>query len=222
MTRFPLAVVVAVGLASVAQAEPLHTWSYEVYTQFAPNPIIAKGADLSPADVITVPASAIEAALLGHVGEPFPHAATYPGVQYQQVLAATLWVKFANGSPTNSPHMLHTYDSVGWQVTRDWTKTHVGAIPVWTLESETYNGGGPQYGDNYAGWFDEAEGRFGWNRYDVRLERDGSLVLSMTPDVGVNPRHVPEPGTIALAGIGLAGAFAVGRRCKRTTDRNVG
>jgi len=216
VTRFPIAILLALGLAGIAQAEPVHTWSYEVYTRFAPNPIIAKGTNLSASDTITIPAADIEAALIGHVDEPFPHAPMYPGVHYHQVLSAVLGVKFANGSPTASPYQLHTYDSVGWQVTRDWTKTHIPTGPIWTLQSETYNGSGPYYGDNYAGWFDEDEGRYGWNRYDVTLEQDGSLTLSMTQDVGVNPRFVPEPGTLALAGIGVAGVFAVRRRWKRT------
>ncbi len=225
MTRFSLALLAATASAGLAAAGsmPTPTWGYKVYTPFGPTPIISFDNGLTPTDAVLIPAADIAAALESKGGEPLPDPATYLGDRYQQVIESGLGVMFISEQQGLEPgyyrDLNRTFDTVGWRVTRDWTKLDTADGPVWELVEETYDGYGPGYGDNYAGRETFGGTSWAWDRYNVRTLDDGSIAMNMVPNVPSNPRHVPEPGTLALAGVGAVGLLGawLKRRQKAAT-----
>jgi hypothetical protein len=174
------------GGTGVASAGPV-TWSYLIRTDWAPSRI------LTEAKWITDPEVVIQG-LLRRPTLRDPLWMPDPTTHYRDTFEWTnhyqLEVRF-----TDVKSWTHNYDEFGWAIRREWVKTPDGQ--GWDLHDTTEflypDPEGVSY--NYAGG----------NRYEVRLSEAGDIILGVTPDVP-DPYNQPEPGTMILAGIGVAGA----------------
>ncbi len=191
------ALFAALGLAASASAEPLPmpTWGYDVRTVVAPAQVLGAATGLATTDTVVFD-KALKRPLTPPVN--LPDAATWLWDDHEVTLTDTLLVKFTDEASGG-----RTFDYANWSVTWEWEKVSTADGPAWEFVGET---------DRLFAWFgDNYIGGQRANRYDVAVDADGTVRLSMTPDVE-NLRFVPEPGTVLLAGVGLAGLAGGFRR----------
>jgi hypothetical protein len=186
---------VLLGAAEVAAAGPV-TWSYQIRTDWAPSRILTEQKWITDPEV-TIQGLLRRPTLRDPLWMPDPGSYRYDTFEWANHYQ--LEVRF-----TDVKSWTHNYDEFGWAVRREWVKSPDGL--VWELHSTTDylypDPDGVSY--NYAGG----------NRYEVRLNEAGDLTLGVTPNVP-DPYNQPEPGTLILAGIGLAGAGLARLRRRR-------
>lgn len=196
-TAFPALLVLACPAAAPAQSSP--TWGYEVFTTVAPAQLVGSGSGLSATEVVTLNMVLNRPTLVPPV---LPDPLAWRWDSYERSLSTVLLVKFLDETSGQ-----HTWDTASWRVTSKWVKAdEVGEPPRWEYQGETDHLI-TRWGDNYVGGPRA-------NRYDLEITQDGSLRLSMLPDVE-NVRYVPEPGTVALAVVGLSGLAVASTRRRR-------
>jgi hypothetical protein len=198
MTRPAVVVLASLILVTVASAEPLPTWGYEVRTTVAPARVAAAASGLAAGETVV---------LEQFMGRPsfsppptMPVPATHPSDRYTWGYTNELLVTFFDEASGG-----RTYDYATWTVSGVWERVNTADGILWNFlgEEETQS---VRWGQNFGG---AQRG----NRYDLSLGEDGTLTLSMTPDQ-LNPNFVPEPATVMMAGVGLAGVIAA--RFRRT------
>ena len=176
-----------IALASAAPAGPI-VWNYQIRTDWAPARILVEETGVTDTEVVHP--GLVRRPTLAPPPWGLPDVATYLPKSFEWTNRYQLEVRF-----TDVATWTHNYDEFGWAIRRVWVKSPDGL--GWELRDTTeYLYPGPDgVGYNYAGG----------NRYEVRLNEAGDVTLSMTPNVP-NPYDQPEPGTLILAGLGLAGA----------------
>jgi hypothetical protein len=199
MTRSVVVVLVSLALVASASAEPLLTWGYEVRTTVAPAQVLGSGVGLPGTETVL-----LEKVLPRPLTPPvnLPDPTTWQWDDYSITLSNELLVTFFDAAGWR------TYDYATWGVTWAWEKEDTPDGLVWKSLGET-DRRTVRWGQNFGG---AQRG----NRYDLSVDEFGSLTLSMTPDQ-LNPNFVPEPATVVLAGVGLAGVLAA--RFRRRTGR---
>jgi hypothetical protein len=199
-TRRLLAAIAGVfGFTTLASAGPI-TWNYQIRTDWAPSRILAEEKGVTDT-AVTIQGLLQRPTLRDPLGMPDP--TTYRYDTFDWTNTYQLEVRF-----TDVKSWTHNYDEFGWAIRREWVKTPDGL--GWDLHDTTEylypDPEGVSY--NYAGG----------NRYEVRLTADADIVLSVTPNVP-NPYDQPEPGTLILAGIGVAGVGLMRLQRRRATIR---